>query len=37
VKHVTKCDTASACVIFAVASGEFDLVPVEGKKEAPKK
>lgn len=34
VKHVTKCDTASAsgCVIFVVASGKFDLVPAEGKK-----
>ena len=34
VKHVTKCDSASAggCVIFAVANGKFDLIPAEGKK-----
>ena len=32
VKHVTKCDTGSECVIFVVASGKFDLTPAEGKK-----
>jgi anti-sigma factor ChrR (cupin superfamily) len=32
VKHVTKCDTGSECVIFVVASGKFDLMPAEGKK-----
>jgi hypothetical protein len=32
VKHVTKCDTGSGCVIFVVASGKFDLIPAEGKK-----
>ena len=31
-KHVTKCDTASECVIFVVASGKFDLMPAEEKK-----
>ena len=33
VKHVTKCDAGSAggCVIFAVVSGKFDLVPAEEK------
>ena len=36
VKHVTKCDAGSACVIFVVANGKFDLVPAEEKKE-PKK
>lgn len=37
VKHVTKCDTGSECVIFVMANGKFDLVPAEGKKEEPKK
>ncbi|HSB63422.1 MAG TPA: DUF4437 domain-containing protein [Thermoanaerobaculia bacterium] len=39
VKHVTKCDGGSAggCVIFAVVSGKFDLVPAEEKKAEPKK
>lgn len=37
VKHVTKCDTGSGCVIFVVANGKFDLVPAEEKKEKPKK
>jgi quercetin dioxygenase-like cupin family protein len=32
VKHVTKCDAASECVIFVVASGKFDLIPAEAKK-----
>ena len=34
VKHVTKCDAGSAggCVIFAVVSGKFDLIPAEEKK-----
>ena len=32
VKHVTKCDPASDCVIFAVASGKFDLTPAGAKK-----
>ena len=32
VKHVTKCDPASDCVIFAVASGKFDLTPAEAPK-----
>ncbi|HEX7529091.1 MAG TPA: DUF4437 domain-containing protein, partial [Thermoanaerobaculia bacterium] len=32
VKHVTKCDTASECVIFVVASGKFDLTPADEKK-----
>lgn len=32
VKHVTKCDPASECLIFAVSSGKFDFVPEEEKK-----
>jgi hypothetical protein len=32
VKHVTKCDAASACVIFVTASGPFDLTPAEAPK-----
>jgi quercetin dioxygenase-like cupin family protein len=36
VKHVTKCDTGSECVIFVVANGKFDRVPAEEKKEEPK-
>jgi quercetin dioxygenase-like cupin family protein len=32
VKHVTKCDAASDCVIFVVASGKFDLTPAEAPK-----
>lgn len=34
VKHTTGCDAASAdgCVIFAVSSGKFDLIPAEEKK-----
>lgn len=34
VKHTTACDAASAdgCVIFAVSSGKFDLIPAEEKK-----
>jgi quercetin dioxygenase-like cupin family protein len=32
VKHVTKCDPASDCVIFVVASGKFDLMPAEAPK-----
>jgi quercetin dioxygenase-like cupin family protein len=31
VKHTTKCDPASECVIFAVSSGKFDFVPAEKK------
>jgi quercetin dioxygenase-like cupin family protein len=37
VKHVTKCDTGSECVIFVVANGKFDIVPAEEKKAEPKK
>src|SRR6266545_5611744 len=37
VKHTTGCDTGSECVIFAVASGKFDLIPAEEKKADPKK
>ncbi len=36
VKHVTKCDAGSECVVFVVANGKFDLLPAE-KKEEPKK
>jgi beta-alanine degradation protein BauB len=36
VKHVTKCDTSSECVIFVVASGKFDITLVDGKKAAAK-
>ncbi len=32
VKHVTKCDPASECVIFVVSSGKFDLIPADAKK-----
>jgi glyoxylate utilization-related uncharacterized protein len=32
VKHVTKCDAASDCIIFVVSSGKFDLKPVEAPK-----
>ena len=32
VKHVTKCDAGSECVIFAVVNGKFDLKPAEAKK-----
>jgi quercetin dioxygenase-like cupin family protein len=32
VKHVTKCDAASECVIFAMSSGKFDLTPAEEPK-----
>ena len=32
VKHVTKCDPASECVIFVVSSGKFDLTPAEAPK-----
>jgi quercetin dioxygenase-like cupin family protein len=32
VKHVTKCDAASECVIFVTSSGKFDLTPAEEKK-----
>jgi quercetin dioxygenase-like cupin family protein len=32
VKHVTKCDTGSECVIFVAANGKFDLVPAGEKK-----
>ena len=32
VQHVTKCDSRSECVIFAVATGKFDFVPAEEKK-----
>ena len=32
VKHVTKCDAASECVIFVVSSGKFDLTPAEAPK-----
>jgi beta-alanine degradation protein BauB len=32
VKHVTKCDAASECVIFVSASGKFDMTPAEEKK-----
>jgi quercetin dioxygenase-like cupin family protein len=31
-KHVTMCEAGSECVAFVVASGKFDLKPVEGKK-----
>jgi anti-sigma factor ChrR (cupin superfamily) len=30
VKHVTKCDAGSECVVFVVASGKFDLIPADG-------
>lgn len=32
VKHVTKCDPASDCVIFVVSSGKFDLIPANAPK-----
>lgn len=32
VKHVTKCDPASDCVIFVVSSGKFDLIPAGAPK-----
>jgi quercetin dioxygenase-like cupin family protein len=32
VKHVTKCDAASDCIIFVVSSGKFDLTPAEAPK-----
>jgi len=32
VKHVTKCDPASECLIFVVSSGKFDLTPAEAPK-----
>ena len=32
VKHVTKCDAASECIIFVVSSGKFDLTPAEAPK-----
>jgi quercetin dioxygenase-like cupin family protein len=32
VKHVTKCDPASECLIFAVVSGKFDILPAEAAK-----
>jgi Domain of unknown function (DUF4437) len=32
VKHVTKCDAASECVIFVVSSGKFDLTPADAPK-----
>jgi anti-sigma factor ChrR (cupin superfamily) len=32
VKHVTKCDPSSDCVIFVVANAKFDLKPAEAKK-----
>jgi quercetin dioxygenase-like cupin family protein len=32
VKHTTKCDPASECIIFAMSSGKFDFTPAEGKK-----
>ena len=32
VKHVTKCDAASECLIFVTASGPFDLTPAEAPK-----
>jgi len=32
VKHVTKCDAASECLIFVTASAKFDLIPAETKK-----
>lgn len=32
VKHVTKCDMGSECIIFAVASGKFDIIPAEAPK-----
>jgi quercetin dioxygenase-like cupin family protein len=31
VKHVTKCDPASDCVVFVVTSGKFDLTPAGAK------
>jgi beta-alanine degradation protein BauB len=36
VKHTTKCDAASECIIFVVASGKFDITMVDGKKAAAK-
>lgn len=32
VKHTTKCDPASECLIFAVSSGKFDFKPAEAAK-----
>jgi quercetin dioxygenase-like cupin family protein len=32
VKHVTKCDPASDCVVFVVSSGKFDLIPAAAPK-----
>jgi quercetin dioxygenase-like cupin family protein len=32
VKHVTKCDAGSDCVIFVESSGKFDLTPAEAPK-----
>ena len=32
VKHTTKCDMGSECVIFVVASAKFDLLPAEAPK-----
>lgn len=37
VKHMTKCDTSSECVIFAVVNGKFGIIPAEEKKAEPKK
>ena len=32
VKHTTKCDAGTGCVVFVSASGKFDLLPVAEKK-----
>jgi quercetin dioxygenase-like cupin family protein len=32
VKHTTKCEAGSDCVIFTTASGKFDVIPAEAKK-----
>jgi len=36
VKHTTKCEAGSECLLFVVANGKFDIVPAAGK-ETPKK
>ena len=32
VRHVTKCDAGSDCVLFVTSSGKFDLLPADAKK-----
>lgn len=32
VKHTTKCEAGSDCLIFTTATGKFDLIPAEAKK-----